>query len=1060
MLSDAKYFEENGTKNGEIHNLLESKEIKDKLEAMKRLLALMTMGRDVSIFFPAVVKNVIAEHAELKKLVYMYITHYADTNQDVALMTINTFQRDLKSHSQRVKANAMRAMASINVPVVVPLIVLALQSCIKDISPYVRRAAATAIPKIFTTDENQLDVCVECIEELLTNFDAGVLGATLYAFDEVCPDRYDLLHPHYQKLCHLLADLDSWGQVVAIKVLTRYCRRFFAAPPGWFPLTGSPADTAAAAAAAAAAGAAVGADGTYISESGSLPPGASGGAFDPASMAATAAAAAAAAAGGAVGGGAGGTYLSKYAVRGGGSFYDDEATSGNNGDDDDEDDVLALSQSNNKKDKKDKKKDKNDKKSKKSKKSGKGGFYDDSDDDAAASDSNSASDSDNESAKGKGKGKKAAPAVAKTASLLPMDLLDGMADLSITTNTNSAGSASVAPVNLIDMMAGGNSGADTDALFNLPSPTVPTTAATAAAAAPAAAAESNSDSVKAEASGSSGKEAKDSSWPEIGGSPASDMVPVSLSLSTSAPAVSSPPAPVPAAAAAAAAAAVPKKPAVIDSDLAWFLTSTAKLLRSTHVSVIVAVAAAHTALAPRAFMPDIVRALIRATRSSRHMAYVVYSCIATLVPRFPLLFRPFVREFYLSATDARPVAVLKLDCLAQLARFDQPASLMNELVAYARFPDKALVCHVARTIARVGTAITPLAGLALRALMALVTSSSAAVVADAVIAIRHLVQRYRDDVPVGVIKALARLLPTLTNPMGRCAIVWIVGEHRQRIPTIAPDVLRVLTKAFITEHAIVKMQTLNLAVKLYLSTPAVAAPYFKYIMDLAKVDESCDLRERARMYRVLFFKKKAAAAAAAALDDTQEAKDVLKQCILAPRPVPELDSPFAVRAGYPLDSLSHLLAIPAPGFVALPAFPEVGSDPALRKPYEPSKAPVNPRSQRSPPRPPRPHRPPPQVAPRRLAGPEGSTTTPRMTTKTAAAAVAAAVRARVRARVARVTAATQTQTQTPRPSAARARRPRLRRRRLRPRLPQPPLLLPLLPPLRPPRLRLRAAHGT
>lgn len=49
-----------------------------------------------------------------------------------------------------------------------------------------------------------------------------VLGAAVAAFNEVCPNNWDLLHRSYRKLCHLLADLDEWTQIVVLNVLTRY----------------------------------------------------------------------------------------------------------------------------------------------------------------------------------------------------------------------------------------------------------------------------------------------------------------------------------------------------------------------------------------------------------------------------------------------------------------------------------------------------------------------------------------------------------------------------------------------------------------------------------------------------------------------------------------------------------------------------------------------------------------------------------------------------------------------------------------------------------------------
>lgn len=50
------------------------------------------------------------------------------------------------------------------------------------------------------------------------------------AFEEVCPERIDLIHKNYRKLCNLLIDVEEWGQVVIINMLTRYARTQFMSP--------------------------------------------------------------------------------------------------------------------------------------------------------------------------------------------------------------------------------------------------------------------------------------------------------------------------------------------------------------------------------------------------------------------------------------------------------------------------------------------------------------------------------------------------------------------------------------------------------------------------------------------------------------------------------------------------------------------------------------------------------------------------------------------------------------------------------------------------------------
>lgn len=53
--------------------------------------------------------------------------------------------------------------------------------------------------------------------------------------------------------------------------------------------------------------------------------------------------------------------------------------------------------------------------------------------------------------------------------------------------------------------------------------------------------------------------------------------------------------------------------------------------------------------------------------------------------------------------------------------------------------------------------------------------------------------------------------------MARASILWLMGEYCDRVPKIAPDVLRKMAKTFTAEEDIVKLQTVNLAAKLYLT---------------------------------------------------------------------------------------------------------------------------------------------------------------------------------------------------------------------------------------------------
>jgi vesicle coat complex subunit len=53
----------------------------------------MTVGKDVSMLFMNVLKNIETANLELKKLVYLYLMYYAKSHPEKAIMGINTFRK-------------------------------------------------------------------------------------------------------------------------------------------------------------------------------------------------------------------------------------------------------------------------------------------------------------------------------------------------------------------------------------------------------------------------------------------------------------------------------------------------------------------------------------------------------------------------------------------------------------------------------------------------------------------------------------------------------------------------------------------------------------------------------------------------------------------------------------------------------------------------------------------------------------------------------------------------------------------------------------------------------
>lgn len=84
---------------------------------------MISKGRDVAAAFPNVVKCVINKNAEVRKLVYMFLVHYAEVQPQEALLAINSLQKAMTENNQHMRANALRCMSNIRVKEIAQLFV-------------------------------------------------------------------------------------------------------------------------------------------------------------------------------------------------------------------------------------------------------------------------------------------------------------------------------------------------------------------------------------------------------------------------------------------------------------------------------------------------------------------------------------------------------------------------------------------------------------------------------------------------------------------------------------------------------------------------------------------------------------------------------------------------------------------------------------------------------------------------------------------------------------------------------------------------------------------------
>lgn len=255
-LGDARYFSES-VNLPKLKKLLESSVVQERIIAVKWLLAMMTRGRDVSSFFPDIIRNIATPSVELKKLSYTFILHYTDHDQtcrELSMMSVNTFQKDLSDTFARnandsigsgnplIRALAVKTLTSIAVKDVLQIQVFAVRTGMQDRSPYVRKITCLAICKVFDlvsaygNQSEELDTVEELkgmVKQLLNDDSFLVLSSAIYCvthlfsdIEEVC----NLLHDHVLHLANTVLDLEEWSQPVFLSLLVLYCRKSFKDP--------------------------------------------------------------------------------------------------------------------------------------------------------------------------------------------------------------------------------------------------------------------------------------------------------------------------------------------------------------------------------------------------------------------------------------------------------------------------------------------------------------------------------------------------------------------------------------------------------------------------------------------------------------------------------------------------------------------------------------------------------------------------------------------------------------------------------------------------------------
>ena len=131
----------------------------------------------------------------MKKMIYFYLTTYAEDNPDLTIMAINTFQKDCKHSSSKIRGLALRNLCSFKSADYVNNVLPIIRELLTDFEPYVKKTAIMGLLKVFYYDPATIfrtfnkylddEKIISTLSSLIRDHDPLVSCNAVMALDEI-----------------------------------------------------------------------------------------------------------------------------------------------------------------------------------------------------------------------------------------------------------------------------------------------------------------------------------------------------------------------------------------------------------------------------------------------------------------------------------------------------------------------------------------------------------------------------------------------------------------------------------------------------------------------------------------------------------------------------------------------------------------------------------------------------------------------------------------------------------------------------------------------------------
>lgn len=211
-----------------LRNFSTERDPKRKRDIIKKVIAYMTLGIDVSRLFSEMMLAIETRDLVIKKMVYLYLVNYARSHPELAQMCTNTLQKDCGNEDPMVRGLALRALCGLQLPEMVEYISEPLRRSLSDGHAYVRKTGVMGILKLYRLNPVAFEESsfVDILYDMLRDPDASVVSNCIIVLNEVMQhspnggmaiNRAIMLH-----LLNRIGEFSEFSVVQVLDLVPRY----------------------------------------------------------------------------------------------------------------------------------------------------------------------------------------------------------------------------------------------------------------------------------------------------------------------------------------------------------------------------------------------------------------------------------------------------------------------------------------------------------------------------------------------------------------------------------------------------------------------------------------------------------------------------------------------------------------------------------------------------------------------------------------------------------------------------------------------------------------------